>query len=645
MIRPVTITAALMLLWACSDPTGTATSPGPVAFLQITAGDLQADTVGHELDAALVVRVTDSAGVAVSGQIINFRVTAGAGSVFAGAAISDDAGEARERWTLGPLAGDTQRLQARAVDTRTGAAIVFREFKAVGVADVAASVHIVPSGGADSALFVGGDTILTADALQLTAIAVDRFGNVKGDPAVTWSSTSGLIASVSATGLVQAHVAGNTIIRAQVDTAAGQRPLSVSARLPVGLILLSAPAVRDTIEALVPDSLRVLVVDRRGAPFEGVPVTFRGVNAVPLDTAAGCSCRTVSTGPDGQAASAWRLGSSAGQAVLRAVLAVDSAGRPAVVLAGNAASLVKVSGGSTNAGLVVAVRDRLGNPVRGTAVAWSVSGSGQLSDTTSTSDDNGLAGTLVLSPATGAIVTATVPGLAGSPVTFVVDPVAGFSLDFRQSYVSVADAPALDLADEWTLEAWIQPRSAVTVGQQDIISKWNGAGDASYQLQLDTDGRLRAVTHDGLSNSIVRGNQLVPLGVWTHVALTFSQGTARLYVNGTLDATITGVLRPMDSSQQLAFGREGNYSGHTFDGRIDEIRVWSLVRTEAQIAAARSVRLSGAEPGLVGYWQFDEGSGDVAFDATGGGHHGRLGNTTGSDAWDPRWSAIIPFIP
>ena len=645
MIRPVTIAAVLMLLWACSDPAGPSANPGPVAFLQIAAGDLQSDTVGQELDAALVVRVTDSAGVAVTGQIINFRVTAGGGSVFAGAAISDDAGEARERWTLGPLAGDTQRLQARAVDSRTGAAIVFREFKAVGVADGAASVHIVPFGGADSTLFVGADTILTADVLQLTAVAVDRFGNVKSDPTVTWSSTSGLIASVSASGTVQALAAGGTIIHAQIDTAVGQLPLTVSNRLPVGLILLAAPAVMDTIEALVPDSLRVRVVDRRGAPFAGVSVTFRGVNAVPLDTTAGCTCRPVLTGPDGRAATAWRLGSSVGQATMLAVMAVDSASRPAVVLAGNAASLVKVSGGATNAGLVVAVRDRLGNPVSGTAVDWSIGGAGLLSDTTSTSDDNGLAGTLVLSPATGATVTATVPGLAGSPVTFVIDPVAGFSLDFRQSYVSVADAPGLDLADEWTLEAWIQPRSGVSVGQQDIISKWNGGGNASYQLQLDADGRLRAVTHDGLSNSIMHGNQLVPLGVWTHVALAFSQGTARLYINGVLDASFTGVLRPMDSSQPLAFGREGNYSGHTFDRRIDEIRVWSLVRTEAQIAAARSVSLSGAEPGLVGYWQFDEGSGDVAFDATGGGHHGRLGTATGSDAWDPRWSAIIPFIP
>lgn len=39
----------------------------------------------------------------------------------------------------------------------------------------------------------------------------------------------------------------------------------------------------------------------------------------------------------------------------------------------------------------------------------------------------------------------------------------------------------------------------------------------------------------------------------------------------------------------------------------------------------------------MGYWRFDEGSGQVAADATGHGLNGRLGDTAGADAWDPAW--------
>ncbi|MGW7584459.1 LamG-like jellyroll fold domain-containing protein [Kitasatospora sp. NPDC054768] len=41
------------------------------------------------------------------------------------------------------------------------------------------------------------------------------------------------------------------------------------------------------------------------------------------------------------------------------------------------------------------------------------------------------------------------------------------------------------------------------------------------------------------------------------------------------------------------------------DGRIDEIRVFDRVRTQREIAAERDRRLSGREPGLLGYWTVD----------------------------------------
>ena len=51
------------------------------------------------------------------------------------------------------------------------------------------------------------------------------------------------------------------------------------------------------------------------------------------------------------------------------------------------------------------------------------------------------------------------------------------------------------------------------------------------------------------------------------------------------------------------------------------------------------------ELGLVGYWRFDEGAGDVAFDATGNGNNGRLGTSVGVDAWDPQWTSVASPIP
>src|SRR3982074_2928093 len=83
--------------YACSDTTGPNVIP---ASMEIVSGQGQSGTAGAELPDPLVARVLNSGGQPVSGQIVNFRVMKGGGSVFAGAAITNSDGLAQERWTL-----------------------------------------------------------------------------------------------------------------------------------------------------------------------------------------------------------------------------------------------------------------------------------------------------------------------------------------------------------------------------------------------------------------------------------------------------------------------------------------------------------------------------------------------------------------
>jgi len=72
--------------------------------------------------------------------------------------------------------------------------------------------------------------------------------------------------------------------------------------------------------------------------------------------------------------------------------------------------------------------------------------------------------------------------------------------------------------------------------------------------------------------------------------------------------------------------------GTWFGGGLDDLRIWSGVRSAAQIAASLNSQLSGTEPGLLANWKFDEGNGGAAVDATGNGNTGTLVN---SPAWLP----------
>lgn len=70
--------------------------------------------------------------------------------------------------------------------------------------------------------------------------------------------------------------------------------------------------------------------------------------------------------------------------------------------------------------------------------------------------------------------------------------------------------------------------------------------------------------------------------------------------------------------------------GERLNGAIDEVRVWTIARTEQQIADNYTVSLAGTEPDLMAYYRLDEGRGAVAHDAA-GNHPITLYNA-------PRWA-------
>lgn len=187
------------------------------------------------------------------------------------------------------------------------------------------------------------------------------------------------------------------------------------------------------------------------------------------------------------------------------------------------------------------------------------------------------------------------------------------------TYVSVPDANPLDLTNAVTLEGWVRPTgTAGSVGT--IISKNRAVGGDGYFLALKYSGG-QATLLSGFNNSAINNylvsNVLVPLNTWSHVAVTFNGSTATLYLNGVQVAQGTSSAFSLsNSTQPLCIGNAGNgLFDRSFQGEIDEVRVWNVVRTAAQIAADRSRGIS-AQTGLVGYYRFNEASGTTVVDAS-----------------------------
>lgn len=132
----------------------------------------------------------------------------------------------------------------------------------------------------------------------------------------------------------------------------------------------------------------VLVLDRKGSPVAGVPVTFSALNGSSVATA------SVQTGTDGKASTAWTMGTVAGaMSATATVLDLPVVTFSATANAGAPAQLTKMNDAQTGTvGLALAqpigvqVRDSYGNLVTGTMVAF-VAANGSSVATTHTMTD------------------------------------------------------------------------------------------------------------------------------------------------------------------------------------------------------------------------------------------------------------------
>jgi len=70
---------------------------------------------------------------------------------------------------------------------------------------------------------------------------------------------------------------------------------------------------------------------------------------------------------------------------------------------------------------------------------------------------------------------------------------------------------------------------------------------------------------------------------------------------------------------------------------LSNVRFWSVGRTIAQIQA-NMFTSTPSGTGLIANWRLDEGSGQIAKDAT-GVHNGMLGTTPSVESTDPAWIA------
>jgi hypothetical protein len=181
---------------------------------------------------------------------------------------------------------------------------------------------------------------------------------------------------------------------------------------------------------------------------------------------------------------------------------------------------------------------------------------------------------------TGTIVNAvwTTSGKYGNALVF----------NGTNAWVTIKDAAALDLTTGMTLEAWVNP-SRVGRAWRDVIYK----GNDNYFLEATSNhGAVPGGGGTfGSADVVTFGSSALPVNQWTHLAVTYNGSLLRLYENGVLVSSSVQSGNILTSSNALQIGGDSIF-GQYFAGGIDEVRIYNVALTAAQIQADMNTPLS-----------------------------------------------------
>ena len=184
------------------------------------------------------------------------------------------------------------------------------------------------------------------------------------------------------------------------------------------------------------------------------------------------------------------------------------------------------------------------------------------------------------------------------------------ALSFNGTNGYVQAPSAVWFNGNFTVEAWVYVRSYNSWSR--LIDFANGPGSDNVYVAL-TFGNVGTPTMGVFTNNngtpILQSPVQLPTNQWAHLAATLNGTTGTIYINGNVAVTGTLNVAPDVIRTNNYIGRS-NYAADSYaNADFEEIRIWNVARTQAQIQSTMYQRMVGTESGLVGYWRCDDGSG------------------------------------
>ncbi len=155
---------------------------------------------------------------------------------------------------------------------------------------------------------------------------------------------------------------------------------------------------------------------------------------------------------------------------------------------------------------------------------------------------------------------------------------AGFT---TTSKMIILESPSLDVS-QLSIELWLRLDSLPSGTRAGLVDN-----DNQYGFFVNKNGTLRCSAALGIAHTSLK----LDVGVWNHVACVAGGGNVKVYVDGVERASALMLSSiPKSGSTGTSIGSD-NPSGDQLQGRIDDLRIWRVARTQTQVCQAAGICL------------------------------------------------------
>jgi len=188
-------------------------------------------------------------------------------------------------------------------------------------------------------------------------------------------------------------------------------------------------------------------------------------------------------------------------------------------------------------------------------------------------------------------------GTLNGDTSWTAGKVGSYALDFDGDgdYVEIADDDSLTPSSQITIAFWIYNRGGQMAGIWKYAScaadEGSPGNSRAYLMYIeDSSHKARLGIFSTVDNfDAIDSVSTVPLNQWHHVAGTFNQGEAVVYIDGQLDnSTTLSVSSIMNDAQPLIIGGSWEYCGEdsfqsALNGLADDVRIYDRALSAGEI--------------------------------------------------------------